>query len=233
MPAVLSKWAAHIWPHLVPREFTQAAAILFLAFVAYRLLHFILTSPQVDSEVLCAATAVYLILGLMWGFAYSLIAGLNPKAFAFTVAVKPNPVMLRFEALVFQFHHADYGWLRRHRPRVEDRPLARRRRSGCGNVFHNNSDRPACRHLFERPRGEKGLSTGAANDQSRFVARETILSPPRGRLRAGRARRLGLRGVYRHPAFGRATRDGIPPSTTCPASRTPAAASPATRSTSR
>jgi voltage-gated potassium channel Kch len=103
VPAVLSNWIDHVWPGSVPREFTQAAAILFLAFVTYRLLHFILTAPRVNSEVLCGAVAVYLILGLIWAFAYSLIAGLNPKAFAFTVSADPKPVMFRFQALYFSF----------------------------------------------------------------------------------------------------------------------------------
>jgi hypothetical protein len=102
-PAVGAKWIAHIWPHHVPPETTQVAAIIFLAFVVYRLLHFILTAPQVDSEVLCAAIAVYLILGLVWGFIYILIDEVNPNAFAFTVAADPHPKMVRFQALYFSF----------------------------------------------------------------------------------------------------------------------------------
>ena len=102
-PAVVSKWAAHFWPQYVPVEFTQASAILFLAFVTLRLLHFILTAPRVNSEVLCAGIAAYLILGLTWAFAYLLTAGLNPKAFAFTVAADPNPTMVRFQAMYFSF----------------------------------------------------------------------------------------------------------------------------------
>jgi hypothetical protein len=102
-PAVAGKWLEHAWPHHLPREITQIAAIVFLAFVTYRLLHFILTAPKVDSEVLCAAIAVYLILGLTWGFAYILIDELNPHAFAFTVSVDPNPKMVRFQALYFSF----------------------------------------------------------------------------------------------------------------------------------
>lgn len=102
-PAVISKWIDHVWPGQVPREITQAMAIVFLSWVTFRLLHFILTAPQVDSEVLAAAIAVYLIFGLIWGFAYSLVAGLNPKAFAFTVAADPTPAMIRFQSLYFSF----------------------------------------------------------------------------------------------------------------------------------
>jgi hypothetical protein len=102
-PAVISKWVDHLWPHRIPPEFTQASAILFLSFVVLRLLHFILTAPQVTSEVLCAAIAVYLILGLTWAFGYSLVAAPNPRAFAFTISSDPNQVMVRFQALYFSF----------------------------------------------------------------------------------------------------------------------------------
>lgn len=102
-PAVGAKWVNHFWPHLIPPEFAHAAAIVFLFFVTLRLGRYILTAPRVDSEVLCAAVAVYLILGLTWGFVYLLIASVNPGAFAFTVAADPNQVMARFPALYFSF----------------------------------------------------------------------------------------------------------------------------------
>src|SRR5262249_5710066 len=100
-PAVGAKWANHIWPHLIRAEVAQVAAIVFLAFVTFRLGHYILTAPRVDSEVLCAAVAVYLILGLTWGFVYIFVASINPGAFAFTVAADPNRAMVRFQALYF------------------------------------------------------------------------------------------------------------------------------------
>jgi len=102
-PAVVAKWVNHVWPDAIPPAVTQASAIVFLSFVIYRLFHFILTAPRVNSEVLCAAIAVYLILGLTWGFGYMLVANLNPQAFTFTVAADPHPVMVRFQALYFSF----------------------------------------------------------------------------------------------------------------------------------
>jgi hypothetical protein len=102
-PAVVAKWINHLWPHLIPPAVSQVTAVVFLAFVTFRLGHFILTAPRVDSEVLCAAISVYLIFGLMWGFLYVLVAGINPKAFAFTVSPDANPGMARFPALYFSF----------------------------------------------------------------------------------------------------------------------------------
>jgi Ion channel len=102
-PAVITKWAAHVWPQYVTREYTQAAAILFLSFIVVQLFYFILTAPEVNSEVLSAAIAVYLLLGLTWAFAYGLVAGLNPKAFAFTVPADSNSTMVGFQTLYFSF----------------------------------------------------------------------------------------------------------------------------------
>src|SRR4051794_22933476 len=52
-PAIAAKWVNHFWPLHIPPEFTQATAIVFLAYVTFRLFHYILTAPLVDSEVLC------------------------------------------------------------------------------------------------------------------------------------------------------------------------------------
>ena len=102
-PALLTNWVRHIWPEGVAREFNQATAILFIAFVILRLLHFILTAPRVDSEVLCAAVAIYLLLGLMWAFAYALVAKLIPNSFAFSAANESQQSMIGFPSLYFSF----------------------------------------------------------------------------------------------------------------------------------
>jgi len=102
-PAIVAKLVNHFWPHLIPSALGQVAAIVFLTFVTFRLANYILTAPRVDSEVLCAAVGVYLILGLMWGFVYILIANFNPRAFAFTVGADPSTAMVRFQALYFSF----------------------------------------------------------------------------------------------------------------------------------
>jgi hypothetical protein len=99
-PAVAAKWLEHAWPQYVPRQVSQISAMLFLSYVTFRLLHYILSAPQVDSEVICAAIAVYLIVGLIWAFAYILVASLNPHAFS---SSNPNEQMVRFQALYFSF----------------------------------------------------------------------------------------------------------------------------------
>ena len=100
-PAVIATWVHHFRPDVTPGVFRMAAAAVFIAFVAVHLLRFILRAPWVNSEVLCAAVATYLLLGLLWGFAYELTAVLNPQSFVFTIGA--NRSMIGFEALYFSF----------------------------------------------------------------------------------------------------------------------------------
>jgi len=59
-----------------------ATFLIFIAFVVFQFLRFILHSPRVNSEVLCAAVATYLLLGLVWASAFALVARLDPGAFS-------------------------------------------------------------------------------------------------------------------------------------------------------
>jgi hypothetical protein len=102
-PAVIGTWINHALPGMVPRPFSLTAATLFLAFVVVRLLAFILHAPRVDSEVLCAAVATYLMLGLLWAFAYELLVHFAPRAFSVTRAADASGPLTRFEAAYFSF----------------------------------------------------------------------------------------------------------------------------------
>jgi hypothetical protein len=79
------------------------AALVFAGFVVCRLLLFIFCAPQVDDEVLCAGVATFLMMGLLWTFAYELAARLEPQAFLFTVGPPGSRSMDAFEALYFSF----------------------------------------------------------------------------------------------------------------------------------
>jgi voltage-gated potassium channel len=82
--------------HLV---FLVASSSIFIAFIASQFLRFILRSPRVTSEVLCAAVATHLMLALFWASAYAVVAQLDPDAFQ---GVRPDRKPLRgFEALYF------------------------------------------------------------------------------------------------------------------------------------
>jgi len=81
-PSILGKWANHFRPDLVPPEVYLVTGLIFVAWVASQLLRYILRTPRVNSEVLCAGISGYLTLGLLWTFAYLVVARAVPGAFA-------------------------------------------------------------------------------------------------------------------------------------------------------
>jgi len=99
--AILPLWINHLRPDLLPREYPLATALVFSLFVSYRLLHFILRAPVVDSEVLCAAVATYLMFSLAFTFTYILVWRSNPQAFAWAVDPGPHHKMDGFIAIYF------------------------------------------------------------------------------------------------------------------------------------
>lgn len=102
-PAVLGKWLNHLWPDLVSRQWFLASILVFVLFIIVQLLRFILTSPRVNAEVLCAGVSTYLLLGLLWAAAYELVANLVSGAFAFANATNPPQGMEEFTAIYFSF----------------------------------------------------------------------------------------------------------------------------------
>ena len=84
LPALAGKWLNHYWPEQAAVEFFYVTGLLFLIFLIWEFLRFILRAPRVDSEVICAGMAIYLLLGLLWMFLYLLVARTAPDAFTFT-----------------------------------------------------------------------------------------------------------------------------------------------------
>jgi hypothetical protein len=102
-PAVAGKWVNHWRPDLVPAWLFLAPGLLFCIYAVLLLLRFILRAPRVDSEVLCAGVAGYLMVGLLWALAYILVARLVPDAFVFTVGPAGSQPMKGFTALYYSF----------------------------------------------------------------------------------------------------------------------------------
>jgi voltage-gated potassium channel len=103
IPAVAAKWLHHLWPTVIHAEFWLVPGLFFVIFVIMHLFGFIFRASQVDSEVMCAAIAGYLLLAMVWGFAYILIADLVPGSFVFTAGPASSQVMKGFTALYFSF----------------------------------------------------------------------------------------------------------------------------------
>lgn len=100
-PALAGKWLNHFAPHLVPAPVFLVTTAAFFVFIVGRLLRFILHTPRVDTNVLCAGLAGYLMLGLLWVPAYILTARLTPGAFAFTTGPQGGSTMEGFNAFYF------------------------------------------------------------------------------------------------------------------------------------
>src|SRR5262249_48115930 len=65
------------------------------------LLLFVLRAPRVNSEVLCAGIASYLLLALLWTFAYLLTALSIPDSFSFNTGTARS--LGNIDALYFSF----------------------------------------------------------------------------------------------------------------------------------
>lgn len=96
-------WLNQLWPERCPALTFLLPAVAFLVVVTASLLRFILRAKQVNAEVLCAGISVYLILGLLWGLAYTLVAQVNPHAFAFSTHPGTVATMSGFTAIYFSF----------------------------------------------------------------------------------------------------------------------------------
>jgi hypothetical protein len=103
-PAVIGEWLNYWWPdEMLIYVVTRSAGLLFIAFVVVELLRFIVYAPRVDAEVLCAAVAGFLLSGLAWSLAYSLLDRLDPNSFVFTLSSKSGFSMSGFTSLYFSF----------------------------------------------------------------------------------------------------------------------------------
>jgi hypothetical protein len=102
-PALAAKWGSHWWPDALPAWTYLSPSLLFLIFVIVHLMRFIVRTRRINSEVLCAAVANYLMLGLLWAFSYILVARLAPQAFAFSTGPDSSHAMGGFTAVYFSF----------------------------------------------------------------------------------------------------------------------------------
>jgi voltage-gated potassium channel len=102
-PAAIGEWLNYWRPELLTYVVTRGVGLLFIGFVVVQLLRFIVYAARVDSEVLCAAVAGYLLSGFAWSLAYALLGRLDPNSFVFTLAPQSGQSMNGFTGLYFSF----------------------------------------------------------------------------------------------------------------------------------
>jgi hypothetical protein len=102
-PAVLGRWIHHFWPTTTTTVFFLSSAMVFIVFIIFQMIRFILRAPRVDVEVLCAGISTYLLLGLLWAFAYMLVANTVSNAFFFDGHIESAIDMTGFISVYFSF----------------------------------------------------------------------------------------------------------------------------------
>jgi hypothetical protein len=100
-PTFAGKWLNHLRPDLMPREVYTLGLMAFMIFLVGQHLRFVLRAPRVNLQVLCAGISIYLMLAVLWGSAYMLVAEFIPGAFVFTVASDTHRSMAGFQAAYF------------------------------------------------------------------------------------------------------------------------------------
>lgn len=76
--ALSAHWLEQLTPHLVPSSLSPALSIPFVGFVTIQLLRHIIRAERITRETVCAGLAAYIMLGLLWMFAYLLVDRLAP-----------------------------------------------------------------------------------------------------------------------------------------------------------
>ncbi|MCL7957848.1 MAG: potassium channel family protein [marine benthic group bacterium] len=65
----------------------KAISAVFLIYIAVLILRSVLRAREIDVEVILGALCVYLMLALVWGVAYQIVAARNPGAFSIPPAI--------------------------------------------------------------------------------------------------------------------------------------------------
>jgi hypothetical protein len=103
VPALAARWLWHYWPEPYLHGLFLLLGTLLLLQVTVHLLRFIVRAPLVDTEVLAAGIATYLVLGILWALVYLMVGFLEPNAFALPAAAGARKDLIGFDALYFSF----------------------------------------------------------------------------------------------------------------------------------
>ena len=102
IPALAGPWLDQYWRGGVPTWLITGTHMVFVGFVVVQLLRFILRATRVNSEVMCAGIAGYLMLGVMWTPAFLMVSQLSPGSFS-GAHLDANQGLGRFDALYLSF----------------------------------------------------------------------------------------------------------------------------------
>ena len=91
VPMIFSLWASYFFTsdHIV--SIGRVCGIIFFVLAIYHCGKFILQSPQVTRDVIAAAVVIYLLMALMWSYAYALLEFYQPGSFSYQEGLARSP----------------------------------------------------------------------------------------------------------------------------------------------
>ena len=87
---------------------SHVLSAVFLSYVVVVLLNFIFVSEHVTANTIFASICVYLLLGILWAMAYSLLEWFQPGAFSYPSASSDEAGYMRLGAIPagFEFYYS-------------------------------------------------------------------------------------------------------------------------------
>ena len=83
LPMLVSVWTSFLYRNIHLFIIGEIFAALFIGFTILRMIQFIFNEKEVSKEVIYAAVIVYLLMAMMWSFAYALLEYVYPDSFSY------------------------------------------------------------------------------------------------------------------------------------------------------
>ena len=99
IPMFTGIWSSHLYQSPKSLVFGHLFGALLIGFVIGVLINFIFNEKEITKEVIYAAVVVYLLMAMMWSFAYLILDYFHPGSFS----VPEGPTLESFRYLYFSF----------------------------------------------------------------------------------------------------------------------------------
>jgi hypothetical protein len=99
IPMFIGIWSSHLYQSPKPLVVGQLFGALFIGFVISLLTKFIFNEKEITKEVIYAAVVIYLLMAIMWSFAYLILEYMYPGSFSISEGSSRDT----FQYLYFSF----------------------------------------------------------------------------------------------------------------------------------
>lgn len=87
LPMLASYWIGHLLPGPMFKILGMCSGVLFFIYIIGVILSYVLRAERITQEVIFGALVVYLLLGLLWMFLFSLTEYFSPGSFSSTTSL--------------------------------------------------------------------------------------------------------------------------------------------------